>query len=73
MCVTLCTQAVNGDINERTLSGQNAPKAPDVIVEAHYNEEDEVISKMKNANLYDKGNELFLQAQCYVASYSRFC
>ncbi|KAG1937810.1 DIS3-like exonuclease 2 [Pimephales promelas] len=47
-------KAVNGDINERTLSGQNAPKAPDVIVEAHYNEEDEVISKMKNANLYDK-------------------
>ncbi|KAK7162556.1 hypothetical protein R3I93_006780 [Phoxinus phoxinus] len=47
-------KAVNGDINERTPSSQNAPKAPDVIVEAHYNEEDEVVSKMKNASLHDK-------------------
>lgn len=61
----MCTQALNGDINERTLASQNAPKA-DVIVEAHYNEDDDVISKMKSVSLHDKGNELFLQAQCSV-------
>lgn len=54
--ITLCTQALNGDINERTLASQNAPKIPDVIVEAYYNEDDEVISKMKSASLHDKGN-----------------
>ncbi|XP_051733091.1 DIS3-like exonuclease 2 isoform X1 [Ctenopharyngodon idella] len=46
-------KALNGDINERTLASQNVPKA-DVIVEAHYNEDDEVISKMKSASLHDK-------------------
>uniref|UniRef100_A0A671Q9D7 DIS3-like exonuclease 2 n=1 Tax=Sinocyclocheilus anshuiensis TaxID=1608454 RepID=A0A671Q9D7_9TELE len=40
--------AVGGDLNERTLASQMVPKAPDVIVEAHYNEDDEVIGKMKN-------------------------
>uniref|UniRef100_A0A8C1UYY6 DIS3-like exonuclease 2 n=1 Tax=Cyprinus carpio TaxID=7962 RepID=A0A8C1UYY6_CYPCA len=39
---------VSGDINERTLANQMVPKAPDVIVEARYNEDDEVIGKMKN-------------------------
>uniref|UniRef100_A0A8C1MKD1 DIS3-like exonuclease 2 n=1 Tax=Cyprinus carpio TaxID=7962 RepID=A0A8C1MKD1_CYPCA len=52
---------VSGDINERTLANQMVPKAPDVIVEARYNEDDEVIGKMKNVCLHDKGNELLLQ------------
>ncbi|XP_058611115.1 DIS3-like exonuclease 2 isoform X1 [Onychostoma macrolepis] len=47
-------KAVSGDINERTLANQMVPKAPDVIVEAHYNEDDEVIGKMKNVSLHDK-------------------
>uniref|UniRef100_A0A9J7Y9V3 RNB domain-containing protein n=1 Tax=Cyprinus carpio carpio TaxID=630221 RepID=A0A9J7Y9V3_CYPCA len=45
---------VSGDINERTLANQMVPKAPDVIVEARYNEDDEVIGKMKNVCLHDK-------------------
>ncbi|XP_067310498.1 DIS3-like exonuclease 2 isoform X1 [Pseudorasbora parva] len=49
-------KAVSGDINERTPASQNAANAPDVIVEAHYNEDDEVISKMKNARLHDKAS-----------------
>lgn len=57
----LCTQAVSGDINERPLANQMVPKAPDVIVEAHYNEDNEMIGKMKNVSLHDKGNELLLQ------------
>uniref|UniRef100_A0A673MIZ9 DIS3-like exonuclease 2 n=1 Tax=Sinocyclocheilus rhinocerous TaxID=307959 RepID=A0A673MIZ9_9TELE len=57
----LYQNAVSGDINERTLANQMVPKAPDVIVEAHYNEDDEVIGKMKNVSLHDKGNELLLQ------------
>uniref|UniRef100_A0A671QF74 DIS3-like exonuclease 2 n=1 Tax=Sinocyclocheilus anshuiensis TaxID=1608454 RepID=A0A671QF74_9TELE len=47
-------KAVGGDLNERTLASQMVPKAPDVIVEAHYNEDDEVIGKMKNVSLHDK-------------------
>ncbi|XP_043072592.1 DIS3-like exonuclease 2 isoform X2 [Puntigrus tetrazona] len=45
---------VSGDINERTLTNQMVPNAPDVIVEAHYNEDDKVIGKMKNVSLHDK-------------------
>ncbi|XP_059358231.1 DIS3-like exonuclease 2 isoform X2 [Carassius carassius] len=47
-------KAVSGDINERTLANQMVPKASDVIEEAHYNEDDEVIGKMKNVCLHDE-------------------
>ncbi|XP_052403829.1 DIS3-like exonuclease 2 isoform X2 [Carassius gibelio] len=47
-------KAVSGDINERTLANQMVPKASDVIEEAHYNEDDEVIGKMKKVCLQDE-------------------
>ncbi|KAL1280052.1 hypothetical protein QQF64_014652, partial [Cirrhinus molitorella] len=47
-------KAVNGDVNESTSANQMAPEAPDVIVKDHYNEDDEVIGKMKNVSLHDK-------------------
>ncbi|XP_026061709.1 uncharacterized protein LOC113045516 [Carassius auratus] len=54
-------KAVSGDINERTLANQMVPKASDVIEEAHYNEDDEVIGKMKKVCLQDEGVLLTFQ------------
>lgn len=36
-----------------------APRTPDVIVEAHYSVDDEMASKMDKVSLNDKGKKLF--------------
>lgn len=54
-------KAINVDLNESSSANQNPSKPPDVIVEAKYDEEGEVIKKMASVNLSDKGS---VMTQC---------
>uniref|UniRef100_A0A8C1Z0N6 DIS3-like exonuclease 2 n=1 Tax=Cyprinus carpio TaxID=7962 RepID=A0A8C1Z0N6_CYPCA len=52
-------RALNGDVVVVKVLPPEQWKAPDVIVEARYNEDDEVIGKMKNVCLHDKVDKCY--------------
>ncbi|XP_051990669.1 DIS3-like exonuclease 2 [Xyrauchen texanus] len=47
-------KTINGDVNESSAANHNTSQGRNVIVEAHFNQDNEVISKMENVSLHDK-------------------